>query len=571
MISTIIHMGLPKTGSTSIQAFFDRNRDILKSNGMLYSSSLGAKAHNKLLALAQANGYKKFDPYYCSDNREAIRESVIKELRHEIEGSQPNRIILSCEGMPTGSVANFRQLRIALQSCGMRIDKVLLYLRPQVEWRRSVIQQRIKVGIWSDDKLYPVDDPKSCGVYGCYRDHVERRAAVFGMETISLRLFGPEYFKDGDFYRDIREAFELPELPYEMAAPSNESLSDFACQMLMHLNKSLPRYKSDGKECPLRLRIRKLTAKYFTASGSGALGKASPSGAICDQYEKYYKKSNEWIRKNFFPNRDQLFVAKTYASSSDKALHHMAIRAKEAAERILTLRESASIEKYFSELQQELSVLSFPIDSQSNAVLYSMDERKSKKKSDYQTQSYWKRRSGMIYYRYIEKIIEQLGASAQSMIDVGSGNCPYMEWFDWIPERVSVDIRVPYSSEHVKGIQGDIFKLKFPKRFDICTCLQVLEHVPDAKEFSQRLLQLGQIVVVSVPYKWPNTPKPTPGHVHDPVDYTKLTAWIGREADYKIVVEEPLYSNPKSRRLIAVYANNSKTYKKALENKNKKS
>jgi len=161
----------------------------------------------------------------------------------------------------------------------------------------------------------------------------------------------------------------------------------------------------------------------------------------------------------------------------------------------------------------------------------------------------------MMYYRYIQRMIEKLGAEAQSMIDVGSGNCPYLEWFDWIPERVSVDIRVPYESDHVRGIKGDIFQLQFPKPFDVCTCLQVLEHVPDAAAFGRRLLELARVVVVSVPYKWPDTPKPTPGHLHDPVDLAKLTAWMGREATYRIIVEEPLSFSPKRRRLIAVYSN----------------
>ena len=170
----------------------------------------------------------------------------------------------------------------------------------------------------------------------------------------------------------------------------------------------------------------------------------------------------------------------------------------------------------------------------------------------YKTQSYWRKRSDMLYYRYIDWIIRATGAQAKSLIDVGSGNCPYLDWFDWIPERVSVDIRIPYAGPGVRPIQGDILTLEFPERFDICTCLQVLEHVPDAEPFARRLLATGRLVVVSVPYQWPTTPVPTKGHVHDPVDYAKLTGWMGREANYRIVVEEP-FSLVKGKRLIALY------------------
>lgn len=175
-----------------------------------------------------------------------------------------------------------------------------------------------------------------------------------------------------------------------------------------------------------------------------------------------------------------------------------------------------------------------------------------KKTNTYTSQAYWNKRADMLYYRYVDYIIRAVGVNAKSMVDVGTGNCPYLEWFDWIDERVSVDIRQPYSSPTVKGVQGDIHKLTFDKKFDLCTCLQVMEHVPDATAFGRRLLTLADLVVVSVPYKWPTFPKTTKGHVHDPVDYEKLTSWMGRKANYHQVVKEP-FSNTKSQRLIAIY------------------
>lgn len=170
----------------------------------------------------------------------------------------------------------------------------------------------------------------------------------------------------------------------------------------------------------------------------------------------------------------------------------------------------------------------------------------------FQTQAYWQRRSDMLYYRYIDYIIRAVAVNAKSMVDVGTGNCPYLEWFDWIPERVSIDIRTPYASDTVKGIKGDIFKIPVTRKYDICTCLQVLEHVPDAAAFGRRLLEMSDLVVISVPYNWPTFPKVTKGHLHDPVDYDKLTGWMGRKANYKQVVQEP-FSSTKSQRLIAIY------------------
>lgn len=169
----------------------------------------------------------------------------------------------------------------------------------------------------------------------------------------------------------------------------------------------------------------------------------------------------------------------------------------------------------------------------------------------YASGQYWETRADLMYYRYIEVILRTVARDADSLIDVGTGNSGYMEWFDWIDERLSVDIGTPYSSENVEGRVCDILKTDFGRRFDVCTCFQVLEHVPEADRFARRLLELGETVVVSVPFKWPEGK--TRGHRHDPVDREKLRRWMGRAANYDIVVREP-FTGAKGRRLIAVYA-----------------
>lgn len=170
--------------------------------------------------------------------------------------------------------------------------------------------------------------------------------------------------------------------------------------------------------------------------------------------------------------------------------------------------------------------------------------------SVYQTGQYWQGRQDMVYYQYFRLMVHCLGPNATSMLDVGSGNAPYLEWFDWIPRRVSVDIRVPYQSDNVEGIRGDIHELDLGPPFDLCTCMQVLEHVPQPEPFARRLLSLGRLLLVSVPYKWPEGK--TKGHVQDPVDLPKLIGWFGRKPNYHLVVQEP-FASVKGARMFAVF------------------
>ena len=164
---------------------------------------------------------------------------------------------------------------------------------------------------------------------------------------------------------------------------------------------------------------------------------------------------------------------------------------------------------------------------------------------------YWDQRRSFIYYRYVEIILREAAANARSLIDVGTGNCPYIEEWDWIPRRFSLDPNAPYRSANVQGIKADLMDATVRRRFDVCTCLQVLEHIPDVEPFARRLLEMAQLLVVSVPFEWPAGS--TRGHVHDPVSYDKLTRWMGRRANYAQIVTEPLVYTPKGRRLIAIY------------------
>jgi hypothetical protein len=164
---------------------------------------------------------------------------------------------------------------------------------------------------------------------------------------------------------------------------------------------------------------------------------------------------------------------------------------------------------------------------------------------------YWAGRSDMIYYKYIDYIVRVIGVNAKSIIDVGSGNSPYLEWFNWIDKKVSIDIQAPYSSCNVEAITANILDYKFYDKFDICMCLQVLEHVKDPEPFARKLFDLSDLVIISVPYKWPKGV--SNGHVNDPVDRKKLEEWTQRKPNHSFVIREPFKNSSSASRLISIY------------------
>ncbi len=161
--------------------------------------------------------------------------------------------------------------------------------------------------------------------------------------------------------------------------------------------------------------------------------------------------------------------------------------------------------------------------------------------------AYWSRRADSLYLQYVFFIARVVGCDAQSVIDVGSNGCPYLEWLDWIPRKVSVDLRRPYAAPGVESVTGDFLSVDVDGDFDLGLCLQVLEHIPEVEAFAQKLLATARHLVVSVPYRWE---KSNEDHVHDPVDAVKLAAWFGRKPNYRIVVREPF---SRRRRMVAYF------------------
>ncbi|NEP87858.1 MAG: tetratricopeptide repeat protein [Okeania sp. SIO2C2] len=212
--------------------------------------------------------------------------------------------------------------------------------------------------------------------------------------------------------------------------------------------------------------------------------------------------------------------------------------------------EAIKVETKMVEVQEkfpQIDLLLEPsVDSQSKGskgISINLQDEITNQKS-----SYWSKREKHIYIFAIRQIIHKLGSGAGSIIDVGSNGCPYLDWFTWIPERYSIDLRKPYKAPGIVAVTTDFLKYSPEKRFDLLTCLQVIEHVPNAEAFCHKLLETARLLVVSVPYKWPKGQ--TKSHIHDPVDLEKMNSWFGREPNYQNIIQE--VESP-CRRLICIY------------------
>jgi hypothetical protein len=230
----IIHAGMPKTGSTSIQTALAAARPRLAEHGILYPQ-FGDHASLSHWQLA-AFGYES-----TGDGRRMRRMltlphgwdvEVINRLESLLRQARENQqdILLSDEGMiHPERLSGLKRLRDLIESYGGEIT-VLAYARSPVDLFPSDLQQRLK-------NLPRARRINQSGWASPHSAGFERLEASFNRERTHLRLFDRRLLVQGDVVADfaawigrIRGA-ELP--PLEAGLSSNESMSAAACAILM--------------------------------------------------------------------------------------------------------------------------------------------------------------------------------------------------------------------------------------------------------------------------------------------------------------------------------------------------
>lgn len=175
----------------------------------------------------------------------------------------------------------------------------------------------------------------------------------------------------------------------------------------------------------------------------------------------------------------------------------------------------------------------------------------------------WSDRNDLMLYQYIDYVVRTIGRDACSILDVGTAGYPYLDWFDWIDDRRSIDLITPYRSNKVEGISGDVMGFSPDQKFDICTCIQVFQYVDAPTSLAQKLLELGKDIIITVPYKWSNSANLSQRQVK--IDKKKVEGWFNRPVDYNIIIEEPLRDGKGTRRMLSVFLDAGQNSKERFE------
>jgi tetratricopeptide (TPR) repeat protein len=297
----ILQIGTEKTGTTTLQTFLARNRDLLAERGIRYPRFPGDVNQTGLAAYAMDDA--RDDPLrhpFGLHRPQAVPAFRARfEKRAAAELGQPETVIFCnehCHSRLTtrDEVARLRDL---LAPHFDRID-VSVYLRRQDQLALSLYSTRLKSGGTDTDILPRVTAASPLFNY-------DRALAlweeVFGRDRVRVRLFDRRELKDGDIVADFLAAWDLGRPgEYRRVGKMNEGIGAEAQAYLRQVNAH-PDGLPGLPVSVMRGRLADQLARHFPGSG------ARPARSAAEAFYDLFRESNAAVCRRHFPDRDTLF------------------------------------------------------------------------------------------------------------------------------------------------------------------------------------------------------------------------------------------------------------------------
>jgi tetratricopeptide (TPR) repeat protein len=307
----ILHIGLPKTGTSAIQHFLVTRRKALLRQGFCYPSTPGGSNHVALAAAAALHGKPRKWQDEVKQKAMGVPprlEDFWQQFHDEITALPPQigTVILSAERFSSqlDSQDKIENLRAALEPLFADM-RVIVYLRRQDTHATSAYSQMLRFGIIEPPAL---DQPLSRyrGFYD-YESFLARWTAVFGRDAMTPRLFERAAMAEGDAVADFTRFCGIGKI--KLAAPEaavrNQSI-DIHGQALLIAVGRLMQQQSGSAKVAGRIWDELTDIVSDTCAGQGW----RPSRAEARAFMAQYADSNEAVRKDWFPERATLFDLK---------------------------------------------------------------------------------------------------------------------------------------------------------------------------------------------------------------------------------------------------------------------
>ncbi|SBT18948.1 hypothetical protein MGA5115_03109 [Marinomonas gallaica] len=279
----VIHVGVPKTGSTSIQKFLFENRGVLKKMGLEYHETHSVDRFNPdywahhLLA-HKWGGWMNPKDYPISPDK------AWDVLKNDLSFGENRTVLISSERFSDilsgpSSEKVFEFIKATLPNVNI---KIMAYLRNQVSLVESFYKQQVKVGM----SVLPLKDYLEIQTpdFLNYYEFFKGCSHFIGKDNIIFRSYENDILSNSNIICSFLKQFEI-ELPsrfYKKEERYNESTSTLSTALLSH---------PDLRKTQQRRRYRNAIRKLFDEQRT--LNNTKPS-LLSDVQKEYVKEKYQY-------------------------------------------------------------------------------------------------------------------------------------------------------------------------------------------------------------------------------------------------------------------------------------
>jgi hypothetical protein len=300
-----VHIGTPKTGTTSIQNYLADNYDSLLKKGFLVPvTSRKKKPNHTLLALYCINRKRITaisirNDIHDEKSLRKFRRRFRWDFRSEIKNFNGSAVVVSneqCYGRLT-TIGELQKLRKLFR--GLQADvKIIVYLREQTDMVCSYYSSNIKSG--KTHLIHNQDEFRENDFFD-YNKTLKKWEEVFGIKNIIVRIFDSEGLKNNDIISDFMEVVGMDEIAY---APIrvNTKLNVKQCEFLRIINEHIPLISGNRMNTNRAGLVKMVESLSVESPGLSVL--------IDSSYQRLHEEGNKEIAKRYFNGKPDIFRKK---------------------------------------------------------------------------------------------------------------------------------------------------------------------------------------------------------------------------------------------------------------------
>jgi hypothetical protein len=238
-----IHIGLEKTGTTTLQHFLCMNAPQLRDREYLYPCDPSLPYFANFGHFPLAGCFLEHCPEFLAPDEHRGPEEVLPSLTADILASSLT-VILSCEHL-SSRLEEARHLQMLKEAIPADQVKIVCYIRRQDELALALYTTAMRVGHthrFVSENIQPSDR------YFNYEEILDLWASVFGRENLIVRVYERSKLRKHDICSDFLWQIGLSdESGLARTEDRNVSLGAKQAQMLRVINRYLPPFSAENR------------------------------------------------------------------------------------------------------------------------------------------------------------------------------------------------------------------------------------------------------------------------------------------------------------------------------------